>query len=87
MSISTRADLAGLGSSEGALVRWAIPANLTRTLRNDFAGAPPDQTGVRPPNAATVVRTAERRGPWLALVCLVCLAIFLVSRLKSNDKS
>ena len=87
VSISTRADLGGLGASEGALVTWTIPADLRRTLLDGSHGPRPSGTIVQPLNSATAARTDNHAASWWVLALVLCLALFLVSRLKSNDKN
>ena len=83
----THADLDGLGASEGALITWTIPANLRRTEANVFPGRQTYGMAVQPMNLPTAARTGNYDPSWLVFAVVLCLAIFLVSRLKSNDKT
>jgi len=85
VGILTRADLGGLGPSEGALVTGAIPANLSGSLRGGFPGVQPDGTAPLPFSPATTARTGNSDATWWVFALILCLAIFLVSRLRSND--
>jgi hypothetical protein len=85
--LTTKADLDGLGASEGALLTWTIPASLSGAQLNSFPGRQTYGMPVEPMNLPTAARTGNDGESWLALVVVLCLAILLVSRLKANDKS
>jgi hypothetical protein len=83
----THADLDGLGASEGALITWTIPANMRRTEANGFPGRQAYGMAVQPLNLPTAARTENYDRSWWFFAVVLCLAILLVSRLKSNEKN
>jgi len=76
----THADLDGLGASEGALITWTIPSNMRRTMG-------PEGGWVSPMNLPTAARTGNYDSSWWVFAVVLCLAFFLVSRLKSGGRS
>jgi hypothetical protein len=87
VSILTHAELAGLGASEGAAITWTIPADLPQTLRGLSRGGQRYGTVVRPLNSPTAPAAGNDGASWWVLSIVLGLAILLVSRLKSNEKS
>ena len=85
--MTTHADLDGLGASEGALTTWSIPANMRRTEANGFPGRQSYGMATQPLNLPTAARTENYDSSWLVFSVVLCLAIFLVSFLKSSGKS
>jgi hypothetical protein len=85
--MTTRADLDGLGASEGASIIWSIPANMRRTEVNGFPGRQTYGMAAQPMNLPTAARTENYDSSWLVFAVVLCLAIFLVSLLKSSGKS
>jgi hypothetical protein len=86
VSFLTRADLGGLGTLEGAPLAWAIPAGVSGTQPGGSPGVQPAETDSLPFNLATAARPGNTGVKWWAFALVLCLALFLVSRLKSNAK-
>jgi hypothetical protein len=81
------ADLDGLGALEGASIIWTIPANMRRDQAGGFPGRPAYGMAVQPMNLPTAARSGNYDSSWWFFAAVVCLAIFLVSRLKSSGKT
>jgi hypothetical protein len=84
--LKTLADLDGLGASESALITWTISAGLGRTFETAPV-RPAYETPARPMNLPTAARTGSYDRTWLAFAIVLCLALLLVTLLKTNDKS
>jgi hypothetical protein len=85
--MTPHADLDGLGASEGVSIIWTIPANMRRTEANIFPGRQAYGLAVQPMNLPAAARGGNYDSSWLVFAFVLCLAIFLVSRLKSSGKS
>jgi hypothetical protein len=69
ISVTAQADLAGLGASQGPALSWTVPVG--------FAEA--TSPGLIPPVPAAP-STGTDFGPWVILLALLALALFLASR-------
>jgi hypothetical protein len=87
VSLTTRADLDGLGASEGALITWTIPDGLPGARLNGLPGRPAYGTTAQPMNLPTAARTGNNGTIWPAFAVVLCFALLLVSRLRTNDQS
>jgi len=83
--LTTHADLDGLGASEGALIIWTIPASLGSAFQVAPV-RPAYETAPQPMNLPTAARTGSYDTTWLAFAIVLCLALLLVSLLKTHDK-
>jgi len=81
--LKTLADLDGLGASEGALITWTISASLGKTFEV-APGPPADATPAQPMNLPTAARAGSNDRLWLAFAIVLCLAVLLVSLLKTR---
>lgn len=86
MIIVARAEIGGLGASEGALATWTIPASLTGMTRETSSGVQPYETFDLPRNSGTAARGGNDATNWWILALVMCLVIFLVRRLNSRGQ-
>ena len=86
VSIVTRAEIGGLGASEGALRTWTVPGSRTGIPRDASPGVQPSRTVAQPLNSAPAARSGNDATSWGIFALVMCLAIFLVRRLNSNGQ-